>query len=127
MMNKKNKKGFTLAELLIVVAIIAVLVAIAIPVFTGQLERSRQATDLANIRSAYATLVANYLDAPGSNTISVAAKKTQTWLSTVDPNLVTMVNGTKGTVSLPGGVTSGSNYYVNIDKAGTVTVTSTKP
>lgn len=33
-MNKTNKKGFTLAELLIVVAIIAVLVAIAIPVFT---------------------------------------------------------------------------------------------
>ena len=35
-MNKTNKKGFTLAELLIVVAIIAVLVAIAIPVFTTQ-------------------------------------------------------------------------------------------
>lgn len=55
MKNKKNnKKGFTLAELLIVVAIIAVLVAIAIPIFTAQLERSREATDLANIRAAYA-------------------------------------------------------------------------
>ena len=50
----RNKKGFTLAELLIVVAIIAVLVAIAIPVFTNQLEKSREATDAANIRSAYA-------------------------------------------------------------------------
>ena len=49
----KNKKGFTLAELLIVVAIIAVLVAISIPVFTSQLETSREATDLANVRSAY--------------------------------------------------------------------------
>ena len=36
---KKNKKGFTLAELLIVVAIIAVLVAISIPIFTSQLEK----------------------------------------------------------------------------------------
>ena len=44
MMNKNNRKGFTLAELLIVVAIIAVLVAIAIPVFTSQLEKSRQGT-----------------------------------------------------------------------------------
>ena len=49
----KNKKGFTLAELLIVVAIIAVLVAISIPVFTNQLEKAREAVDLENVRSAY--------------------------------------------------------------------------
>ena len=55
---KKNNKGFTLAELLIVVAIIAVLVAIAIPIFTSQLEKSREATDLANVRSAYAEVMA---------------------------------------------------------------------
>ena len=54
---KKNNKGFTLAELLIVVAIIAVLVAIAIPVFTSQLEKSREATDAANLRSAYAEVM----------------------------------------------------------------------
>ena len=54
---KKNNKGFTLAELLIVVAIIAVLVAIAIPVFTSQLEKSREATDLSNIRAAYAEVM----------------------------------------------------------------------
>lgn len=53
-MKKINKKGFTMAELLIVVAIIAVLVAIAIPVFTSQLEKSKQATNEANIRAAYA-------------------------------------------------------------------------
>lgn len=51
---RKNEKGFTLAELLIVVAIIGVLVAISIPIFTSQLEKAREATDLANIRSAYA-------------------------------------------------------------------------
>ena len=58
-MKKLNKKGFTLAELLIVVAIIAVLVAIAIPIFTAQLEKAREATDAANIRAAYAEVVAN--------------------------------------------------------------------
>lgn len=55
-MNRKNK-GFTLAELLIVVAIIAVLVAISIPIFTSQLEKSREATDLANVRAAYAQVM----------------------------------------------------------------------
>lgn len=58
---RNNKKGFTLAELLIVVAIIAVLVAIAIPIFSSQLERSREATDMANIRSLYAQLSADVL------------------------------------------------------------------
>ena len=49
-----NKKGFTLMEMLIVVAIIAVLVAIATPVFNGALTKSKEAADVANIRAAYA-------------------------------------------------------------------------
>lgn len=57
----KNEKGFTLAELLIVVAIIAVLVAVSIPIFTAQLEKSREATDLANLRAAKAEATACYL------------------------------------------------------------------
>ncbi|MCR5404063.1 MAG: prepilin-type N-terminal cleavage/methylation domain-containing protein [Butyrivibrio sp.] len=52
--NRNNKKGFTLAELLIVVAIIGVLVAVSIPIFTSQLEKSRDSASIANIRSAYA-------------------------------------------------------------------------
>ena len=60
-MKKTNKKGFTLAELLVVVAIIAVLVAIAIPIFTSQLEKAREATDLANLRAAYAECTASVL------------------------------------------------------------------
>ncbi|MBQ7143581.1 MAG: prepilin-type N-terminal cleavage/methylation domain-containing protein [Oscillospiraceae bacterium] len=66
----KNKKGFTLAELLIVVAIIAVLVAIAIPIFSAQLEKSREATDMANIRSAFAQVVAEALSTDGQDQIS---------------------------------------------------------
>ena len=61
MFKKLNKKGFTLAELLVVVAIIGVLVAISIPIFTSQLEKSREATDLANLRAARAEASAAYL------------------------------------------------------------------
>ena len=52
--NRENKKGFTLAELLIVVAIIGVLVAISIPIFTKQLEKARDSASISNIRAAYA-------------------------------------------------------------------------
>ncbi len=72
-----NKKGFTLAELLIVVAIIAVLVAIAIPVFTSQLEKSREATDAANIRNNYAEIIVGILNDQANYTIPTA-------LATVD-------------------------------------------
>lgn len=102
-MKKNNNKGFTLAELLIVVAIIAVLVAIAIPIFTSQLEKAREATDIANIRDYYAEIAADlltgdldakhttvtlsggktatYADGTGSYTVTVAAYEPQQGVS----------------------------------------------
>ena len=74
-MKKMNKKGFTLAELLVVVAIIAVLVAISIPVFTSQLEKSKEAVDAANIRSEYATLMTDILTG-ATGTYTVKLKQT---------------------------------------------------
>lgn len=70
----KKSRGFTMSELLIVVAIIAVLVAIAIPVFAGKLNSARNATDAANVRSAYAEATANLLFAScGADGSKVAA------------------------------------------------------
>lgn len=57
-LSTRNSRGFTLAELLITVAIIGVLVAISIPVFASQTEKSREATDLSNVRAAYAEVMA---------------------------------------------------------------------
>ena len=57
-----SQEGFTLAELLIVVAIIAILVAVSIPVFNSQLEKARESTDAANIRAIYAELNVDVLN-----------------------------------------------------------------
>ena len=59
--NRRNRKGFTLAELLIVVAIIAVLVAIAIPLFLGALDDAEKRTFEANQHSVKSAAVAYIL------------------------------------------------------------------
>lgn len=79
---KRNKKGFTLAELLIVVAIIAVLVAISIPVFTAQLEKSRLGTNQANARAAYAMATASILNKDSTGSTFVYNAKTATIATT---------------------------------------------
>ena len=106
---KKNNKGFTLAELLIVVAIIAVLVAIAIPVFTSQLEKSKEATDQANIRSAYAEVMAAALtdtaathDATLTHITRSGDAGSYVWTATV--NLKQSVDGWQGPADEIGGV-----------------------
>ena len=110
MFKKLNKKGFTLAELLVVVAIIGVLVAISIPIFTSQLEKSREAVDLANIRSAYAevqTAALTDLGATSEFKTGDSIQRTGTdgsyvWTATVD--LKQMQDDWQGAVDEIGGV-----------------------
>ena len=48
--NEKNEKGFTLVELMVVVAIIGVLTAIAVPVYNNSQRKARFNAHLANVR-----------------------------------------------------------------------------
>ena len=107
----RNKKGFTLAELLIVVAIIAVLVAIAIPIFSSQLEKSREAVDAANIRSAYAEVSANVLTEEGAITAKQEGNVTINAVEATDTTMTATVTLTQkkpdwqGTAPTIGGMT----------------------
>ena len=55
---KLNRKGFTLAELLVVVAILGILVAISVPLFSSRMEAAKKSTDEANVRAAKAAAAA---------------------------------------------------------------------
>ncbi|MGI6089898.1 MAG: type IV pilin protein [Saccharofermentanales bacterium] len=121
-MKKMNNKGFTLMEVLIVVAIIAVLVAIAIPVMTGQLEKAREATDIANIRSAYAEAAVNALTSADGEGSATSEKMVQT-----QDNWTTLGEAPEiGGTDVPA-VTKGQTVTVTVDANGTVSFDVTGP
>ena len=72
-------------EMLIVIALIAVLIAIAIPVFASQLEKSREATDLANVRAAYAQVSTEAQLGNFEATVTVDLKQKKADWQSVDP------------------------------------------
>lgn len=57
----RKKGGFTLIEMLIVVAIIAILIAVSIPMVSGALDKAKKATDAANVRAARAEMSIAFL------------------------------------------------------------------
>lgn len=131
---REEKDGFTIAELLIVVAIIAVLVAIAIPVFTAQLADAQRQTDAANIRGGYASATVEVIQ-PGATLANG-----DWWGLNADG---TVAAKTQGTYTCAGTAAAGDNvsvggismtwnqadhiYYVYDDTTKKVTPTTTSP
>jgi type IV pilus assembly protein PilA len=106
---KKMQKGFTLIELMIVVAIIAILAAIAIPAYQNYLIRA-QVSEGASLADADQTAMAEYFQNTNSfstNTTSVGVPGS----GSVTGKYVTSVDiGTKGKVSVTfGGTQVNSN------------------
>ena len=96
----------------------AVLVAISIPIFTSQLEKSREATDLANLRAAYAEASVNALDSKNSTGSAVTPKMVSAGkLEKVDTSSVTwydlsnldITTGKEYTVSVTATVENGKD------------------
>lgn len=85
---KKSRKGFTLAELLIVIAIIGVLVAISIPIFTTQKKKAVFAVNQANARAAYAAAMAEMNSNPPEH---VGGDNYPAWLYVYDTKIGTII------------------------------------
>jgi Tfp pilus assembly major pilin PilA len=106
-----------------------VLVAISIPIFTSQLEKAREATDLANVRSAYAEISAAALseDAAPTSTSNITFSRTgseNAYVYTAVVNLTQKETGwktTNGNTAVAGVKATG-----NPTAGGTATVTVTE-
>ena len=108
-LTKKNEKGFTLIELMIVIAIIGILAAIAIPNFISYRRRSYNSAANSDVKNAYTSAQAYFIDHPtgdmNSTTKLVSAGFRQTANVTVVPD------GTAGVLSIITDHGSGDRTY----------------
>lgn len=90
-MKKTNKKGFTIVELVIVIAVIAILAAVLIPTFSGVVARANQsaAQQLALTAVKSSLLMTNTASLPNGTFILINSSKT----STKDPDYGFKYNG----------------------------------
>ena len=114
---KKPQGGFTLIELMIVIAIIGILAAIAIPQFTAYRARSYNTAAKTDLKNAYVAAQAYFIDNPDGTVVDADALTSFGFKPTTGVE-ITVTDGTVGSIQLTARHTSGTvTYTANKDGA----------
>lgn len=111
---KKNEKGFTLVELVVVIAILGVLVALIVPRIMGNVQDARRRTDQGNART-----LASEITVWNAQQTSNA-----TWITDTDGSGVIDQAEYTARRTLPTGITwpAATNATITVDSAGNASV-----
>jgi len=120
-MIKKNEKGFTLIELMIVIAIIGILAAIAIPQFSAYRTRSFNSAATADIRNAATAQEAYFVDNQGY-TATTGTLISATYGLYISKGVVFAITGTTtGGYTMTASHPKGSATYTLAGPGGSIT------
>ena len=127
MLNKllklRNKKGFTLIELIVVLVILAILAAAAIPAMMGYVGKARKASYLANCRAVYVATEAALTESMAVTQTATNVSMTELKVLNGDTVLATVQNMVPD-IGAKVDATTGEAYNVTLD--GTVTAPKVK-